>query len=213
MPAEVKDRAHALARCAKAHRGLRFTDSEDNDLDALYPDDDDNSDYTPTANDNSFDGDDNSDSTPDDTSSASTAPDKDPYIPDPPVAPPLELAGVNNIPVENTGVDKAHNNPVKNAGVDEDHIETTGMDENRTDLEEYIQELESVLDNEIVTYSNSPMMMEPKPIQFVLAQPENKPLLMSHNQAAATIQMMIQVTMTMHHYQDSAKRERQHTAT
>jgi hypothetical protein len=61
---------------------------------------------------------------------------------------------VNNIPVENTGVEKTHNNPDENnpdenAGVDEDHIETTGMDENRTDLEEYVQELESVLDNKI----------------------------------------------------------------
>jgi hypothetical protein len=55
--------------------------------------------------------------------------------------------------------------------------------------------------------------MEPKPIQFVLARPEHKPLLMSHNQAATTIQTAIPMTMTMHHYQDSAKRERQHTAT
>jgi hypothetical protein len=141
MPAEVKDRVHALARRAKAQRGLRFTDSDDNDLDALYLDDDDNSDYTTNADDNSFDGNNNSDSTPDDTSSSS--------IPDLPGAPPLELAGVNNIPVENTGVDEAHNSPDENAGVDEDHIETTGMDENRTDLEEYVQELESILDNKI----------------------------------------------------------------
>jgi hypothetical protein len=154
MPAKVKDRVQALARCAKAHRGLRFTGRDDNDLDALYPDDNDGSDYTLTADDNSFDVDGDLDSTPDDTSSASTAPNEDPYIPDLPAAPPLELAGVNNIPVENTGVDEAHNNPDennpdKNAGVDEDHIETTGMDENRTDLEEYVQELESVLDNKI----------------------------------------------------------------
>jgi hypothetical protein len=149
MPAEVKDRVHALARRAKAHRGLRFTDSNDNDLDALYPDDGNDSDYTRTADDNSFDVDGDLDPTPDDSSLASTAPDKDPYIPDLPAAPPLELAGVNNIPVENTGVDEAHNNPDENVGVDEDHIETTGMDENRTDLKEYVQELESVLDNEI----------------------------------------------------------------
>jgi hypothetical protein len=137
-----------------AHCGLPFTDSDDNDLDALYPDDDNDSDYTPTADDDSFDSDRDSDSTPDNTSSASTAPGEDPYIPDLPAAPPLELAGVNNITVENTGVDEAHNNPDennpdKNAGLDEDDIETTGMDENRTDLEEYVQELESVLDNEI----------------------------------------------------------------
>jgi hypothetical protein len=143
MPAEVKDRVHALARPAKAHRGLRFTDSDNNDLDALYPDDNNDSDYTLTAAADSFDGNGDSDSTPDNTSLASTAPDEDPYIPDLPAAPPLELAGVNNIPVENTGVDEAHNNPDKNnpdenAGVDEDHIETTGMDENRTDVEEYV---------------------------------------------------------------------------
>jgi hypothetical protein len=57
------------------------------------------------------------------------------------------------------------------------------------------------------------MMMEPKPIQFVLARPENKPLLMSHNQAVTTIQTTMMMTMMMHHYRDFAKRERQHTAT
>jgi hypothetical protein len=51
MPAEVKDRVHALARRANAKRGLTFTNSHSDDLDELYPgaDDDNDSDYNPRA--------------------------------------------------------------------------------------------------------------------------------------------------------------------
>jgi hypothetical protein len=53
MPAEVKDRVHALARRANAKRGLTFTDSNGNNLDELYPaiNDDDDSDYDPNDDD------------------------------------------------------------------------------------------------------------------------------------------------------------------
>jgi hypothetical protein len=52
MPAEVKDRVHGLARRANAHRGLKFTDTEGNDLDLLFPpSDDDDSDYDPNHDD------------------------------------------------------------------------------------------------------------------------------------------------------------------
>jgi hypothetical protein len=48
MPAEVKDRVHALARRANASRGLAFTNSDGVNLDILYPAaDDDDSDYDP----------------------------------------------------------------------------------------------------------------------------------------------------------------------
>jgi hypothetical protein len=58
MPAEVRDRVHALARRAHAHRGLKFTDSAGRDLDALYPpdDDSDDSDYDPDDDDDSSSG-------------------------------------------------------------------------------------------------------------------------------------------------------------
>jgi hypothetical protein len=47
MPAEVKDRVHGLARRANANRGLLFTDSDNVNLDTLYPaaDDDNDSNY------------------------------------------------------------------------------------------------------------------------------------------------------------------------
>ncbi len=57
MPAEVKDRVHALARCANAKRGLTFTDSDGRNLDLLYPDadDDNDSDYDPDDDDDDDD--------------------------------------------------------------------------------------------------------------------------------------------------------------
>jgi hypothetical protein len=53
MPAEAKDRVHGLARRANAHRGLKFTDTEGNDLDLLFPpsDNGDDSDYDPDHDD------------------------------------------------------------------------------------------------------------------------------------------------------------------
>jgi hypothetical protein len=55
MPAEVRGRVYALTQRANAKIGLKFTDSDGNDLDALYPDEDDNdddSDYNPEQDDN-----------------------------------------------------------------------------------------------------------------------------------------------------------------
>jgi hypothetical protein len=40
MPNFVKDRVHSMARRANADNSLQFTDSEGNDLNAMYPDDD-----------------------------------------------------------------------------------------------------------------------------------------------------------------------------
>ena len=45
MPSEVKDRVHALARRARAFRGLLFTDSDGNNLDNLDDNSDDDSTY------------------------------------------------------------------------------------------------------------------------------------------------------------------------
>lgn len=68
MPDSVKDRVHSMAQCANADTGLRFTDSDGNDLDTLYPDTDDNdTDYDPAADKLSYYGSDkDSDYTPPD---------------------------------------------------------------------------------------------------------------------------------------------------
>jgi hypothetical protein len=98
MPAEVRDRVHALARRANAKVGLKFTDSAGTDLDTLYPDDDDDdsdSDYSPDP------GDDISDASSDDSSSDHSDTDSDTDLS---ADNQQELAGVNN-PVETTGVD------------------------------------------------------------------------------------------------------------
>jgi hypothetical protein len=113
MPAEVKDRVHGLARRANAHRGLKFTDTEGNDLDLLFPpsddddgdDDDDDSDYDPnhddddsSANldDSSYDDDAATTNSGDDTGSVADE-DDDPVaiIPDPPGHQPGPIAGVD----------------------------------------------------------------------------------------------------------------------
>jgi hypothetical protein len=49
MPAEVRDRVHGLARYANAKVGLTFTNSDGQNLDLLYPpdDDDNDSDFDP----------------------------------------------------------------------------------------------------------------------------------------------------------------------
>lgn len=53
MPDSVKDRIHSMARRAKANKVLWFTDSDGNDLDAMYSDedadDDNDADYDPAA--------------------------------------------------------------------------------------------------------------------------------------------------------------------
>jgi hypothetical protein len=171
MPAEVKDRVHGLARRANAHRGLTFTDGHGNNLDELYPvDDDDDSDYDPTdasstssaRSENSDDSD--SDFDPDASSTSSSehsddAPDGT-NIPDLAVPTPDELAGVD--PTNNVEDD---NPPGEILGVDDttnDHPpgEIPGVDDNPTtnalelpgvgpDLESYVNELETELDQRI----------------------------------------------------------------
>jgi hypothetical protein len=124
MPAEVRDRVHALPRRANAKVGLKFTDSDGNDLNALYPDDDD-----PEQDDNS------SASSESESSNSDSDDDSDSDLPE------TELAGVNE-PAETPGVtandddniesddsddesDAEHNNePVATTGVGD---EPTGM--------------------------------------------------------------------------------------
>ena len=161
MPAEVKDRVHALARRANAYRGLAFTDSDDNDLDALFPDDDDDSDYDPDDDDDlSYASSEDSDfdpADPDDSSSRSSDSADAPNNPDLPAAPPLELAGVNNLdPADNAGVTNVpielpgvHEHPANTTGVEGNPSEIAGADEAHTDLEQFVNELESELDNEL----------------------------------------------------------------
>jgi hypothetical protein len=172
MPAKVKDRVHGLARRANAHRGLTFTDSLGNDLDTLYPvDDDDDSDYDPNdadstssaSSNNSDDSDSDFDPAASSTSSSEhsdDAPDGT-HVPDLAVPMPDELAGVdltiNNVeddnpPGEIPGVDDETNDPLPEEvpGVDDkpttDALATPGVD---ADLETYVNELEVELDQEI----------------------------------------------------------------
>jgi hypothetical protein len=68
MPTSVKDRVHALARRANADKGLVFHDSDENDLDVLYPSDaadDADSDYNPDDDEQSYESDEDSDYLPD----------------------------------------------------------------------------------------------------------------------------------------------------
>jgi hypothetical protein len=177
MPDEVKDRVHALARRARASRGLTFTDSDGIDLDELYPDenntnddasDDDDSDdstYDPNGVDNNNDSDnesnDSDDSDSDDDSDYAPPGDSDDEKstdsydfpgatpPNQPLPTPtsVELGGVNN-----TGNDNSRNVGVateitRNVGVATKITETNEND--NTDLEAYVNELETELDNEI----------------------------------------------------------------
>jgi hypothetical protein len=100
MPAEVRDRVHALARRANANKGLKFTDSDGNDLDAH-----DDSDYDPDNDDDASDA--SSEDSDFDPADNDTHPDAndDNYNPELPDPNPAELAGVkqhNNNPVETT---------------------------------------------------------------------------------------------------------------
>ncbi len=101
MPAEAKDRVHALARRAKAHPGLTFTNSDGNDLDTLYPEhaDDLDSDYDPAEDDASSDSanksDDDASQEFSDLSAADDNDADDNYNPDLRALPPVELAGVD----------------------------------------------------------------------------------------------------------------------
>jgi hypothetical protein len=155
MPAEVKDRVHALARRAHVTRGLTFTDSHGNDLDALYPaaDDDDDSDYDPDTDENaSLASSDVSDSVSNAASTSSDSHDANLTNDDPGETPGVDGANLtNDDPGETPGVDGAI------PGVD---ARTTGVDginepdgtnepEDDVDLETYVNALETELDDEI----------------------------------------------------------------
>jgi hypothetical protein len=142
MPAEVTTRVHALARRANANQGLTFTDSHGNDLDLLYPGDDDDdadSNYDPAHDD---DDDDNSSTSSDDSDDTSA---------DLSAAPnPAELAGVNE-PVNITGVaDPTPGVDIRTPGVAGETPGVTETPELETpELEEYVNDLEAELDAEI----------------------------------------------------------------
>jgi hypothetical protein len=174
MPAEVKDRVHGLAQRANAHRGLKFTDTEGNDLDLLFPpsDDDDDSDHDPNhedddssanSDDSSYDDDAAATNSGNDTGSVADE-DDDPVaiIPDPPGHQPGPIAGVDgataaattNAPDDIPGVNE---NPDDIPGVNEnEHDDIPGVDDeddstedDPTELVTYVNELETELDAEI----------------------------------------------------------------
>ena len=164
MPAEVRDRVHALARRARANRGLSFTDSDGNDLDVLYPeaDDDNDSDYDPeedAASDDSSTSS-NSDSASDASNDASD--DDDENYPDLAVPPTAELAGVdhstNEPATKLTGVAQPNNEETtgvaQTANVDANNEETSGVDDH-PDLDDYVNELEAELDEELAAFDSN----------------------------------------------------------
>jgi hypothetical protein len=171
MPAEVRDCIHGLAWRARAHRGMTFTDSDGNNLDTLYPPDDDDadSDYNPDEDDSaSYTSSDDSDFDADAASTSSLNDSNDesdrPPVPDLAEPQPGELAGVDNTNApgdttrvsETPGVDNGNN--IETTGVDDEedgNIETTGVDDeeppgvDNTDLEAYVDELEAELNQDI----------------------------------------------------------------
>jgi hypothetical protein len=200
MPAEVKDRVHALTRRANAKRGLTFTDSHGNNLDELYPDadDNDNSDYDPSADDDaSYASSEDLDYNPnpddvstDDRSSNGSTDHAFRQNPDLTALQPAEIAGVNDnddntlglddvtpgvdeepgIDNDTPGVYKALENNAGTPEVDEtpeinkdnEPIEankynepTEANEENEyPDLESYVNELETELDQEIAALAS-----------------------------------------------------------
>jgi hypothetical protein len=165
MPAEVRDRVHALARRARASRGLQFTDSDGVDLDVLYPDEDDESDYDPDDDIMLYDSDKDSDSDPANDGGSSTSSHNDLPTIDLPAPRPDEPAGVTSPDDQRndddriTGVNKnritgVHGNENENEnkkgidkGVNTTEVETTGVD--NSELEAYFGTLENELDAEI----------------------------------------------------------------
>jgi hypothetical protein len=108
IPAEVRDRVHALAPHANANCGLTFTDSDGTNLDTLYPaavNDDDDSDYDPDDdNDGSYTSSEDSDYDHDEgsTSHHSNASDRG-FNRDLPVPQPVEIVGVEDTIDTNNG--------------------------------------------------------------------------------------------------------------
>jgi hypothetical protein len=181
MPTEVKDRVHNLALRANAHRGLTFTDSDGNDLDALYPeeDDTDDPDYAPDNDDASVDSSDDSDydptaDPPDGDSDDDDDDDVANYNPDLPDRPTDEPTGVGNANTGNanepTGVGDIQppgvggtTDPVDTPEVDDDEndpggptgVDTAGVDNDHADLETYVDGLEAELHKEIAALDDS----------------------------------------------------------
>jgi hypothetical protein len=167
IPAEVKDRVHALARHACASRGLAFTNSDGVNLDTLYPEDDDDSDYDPDKSDAASCNSsaslashhDDASSTNSDHTSDSDDTDYDPdFNPDLPAPWPDAIAGVDGAADAATTNNNNNSDPGKTPGVDgitgetpRVDAESTGVDEDEyTDLATYVlDELEAELDNEI----------------------------------------------------------------
>ncbi len=146
MPDSVKDRVHTMARRANADNGLRFTDSDGNDLDVLYPDgdaaDDNDADYDPAADELSYESDEDSDYQPpndDEHSLVSIDPSADPAV---------------NEGVGNTAPDGNHS--ADNSSNDDSSASDDSEEEsdNSTPLTTYVDALEAELDAKIANYDS-----------------------------------------------------------
>jgi hypothetical protein len=157
MPAEAKDRIHALAWRAKAHRGLTFTDSNGNDLDALCPEEDDDadSDCDPDPDDSYDESTDSADASDDDASNVSTNSsdddDNEEHDPDLTATPTAELAGVDAAETreDNTppGVgDTPENNETPGVGEDDAGVdnETAGVENETAGVENDVDDTAGV---------------------------------------------------------------------
>jgi hypothetical protein len=147
MPDSVKDRVHTMARRANADNGLRFTDSDGNDLDVLYPDgdaaDDNDADYDPAADELSYESDEDSDYQPpndDEHSLVNIDPSANPAV---------------NEGVGNTAPDGNHSD--NNSNVNDDSSasdDSEDKSDNSVPLTTYVDALEAELDAKIANYDS-----------------------------------------------------------
>jgi hypothetical protein len=178
MPDAVKDRVHKLARRANADKGLTFTDSDGRDLDAIFPDDNDDgsggSDYDPAADEQSYDSDEDSNYEPSDTDSNASDEDADAGRIHVPIVPPAgdandrHNAGVDDADDASSASDEEDDADASSASDEEDdadeeieaddagvnddeNSEPTGVE----DLEEFVEGLEAELDDKIANLDSN----------------------------------------------------------
>jgi hypothetical protein len=139
MPDSLKDCVHTMARRANTDNGLRFTDSDGNDLDLLYPDgdpaDDNDADYDPAADELSYESDEDLDYQPpnDDVHS---------LVSIDPLADPAVNEGVGNTAPDGNHIDN-------NSNVNDDSSASNDSEDesdNWTPLTTYVDALEAKLD-------------------------------------------------------------------
>jgi hypothetical protein len=154
MPKAVKDWVHALARRANADKGLMFTDSDGQDLDAIFPEDnDDSSNYDPSAYEQSYTSDEDSNYEPSDTDSNTSDSNDDVERVYAPIVPPTGEAGNR----DNAGVANADDTDDASSASDEDiETENPGVNDDECSeptgvahLEEFVEGLEAKLDDKI----------------------------------------------------------------